>query len=213
MKADLDLKTKYSKTGQEPVFLVESDILPDAGGVSDYMTGVAFVELVDDEAYNQHVVNHETGHSILGLPHHFHEDGAMSYNPEANQDQNFHPRSRMMAKALLTGNTEYEVRDRTVEGIFDGEMQEKRYKQIDIQHNSRNLGTEAVTQDFFKHLDTYAEQVLGYDMSAWTPESHELVEDEDQVYDVATYRHLDGSEMTLKVDHYIEDMDLERPES
>jgi hypothetical protein len=210
LKADLDLKEKYSETGQEPVFLVEKNILPDAGGISDYMTGVAFVELVDDENYNQHVVNHETGHSILGLPHHFHEDGAMSYNPEANLDHSFHPRSRMMAKALMTGDTEYEVIDRTVEGIFDGERQEKKHKVIDIEYESRNLEKEAVTQDFFSHLTTYAEQVLGHDMGSWTPENHELVEDGDQVYDVATYRHTDGSEMTLKVDNYIEEMSLEK---
>lgn len=211
LEADLDLKAKYSETGQEPVFLVENDILPDAGGISDYMTGVAFVELVDDEVYNQHVVNHETGHSVLGLPHHFHKDGAMSYNPDANLNHTFHSRSKMMAKALLTGDTDYEVEDRTVKGIFDGEKQEKRYKQIDIEHESRDLGTEAVIQDFFQHLDTYSEQVLGYDMGVWTPESHEIVEEEDRVYDVATYSHGNGSEMTLKVDHYIEEMNLEQP--
>ncbi|WP_414838303.1 twin-arginine translocation signal domain-containing protein [Candidatus Nanosalina sp. VS9-1] len=209
LKADLDLKNKYSGRGQEPVFLVESDILPDAGGVSDYMTGVAFVELTEDEAWNRHVVNHETGHSLLGLPHHFHEDGAMSYNPEANRDESFHPRSRMMAKALLTGQTDYNVRDRTVTGIFDGEQKEKRYKQIDIMHNSRDLGTEAVTQDFFHHLETYVEQVLGYDMSSWEPERHEIVEEDDGVYDIAVYSHRDGSEMQLKVDSYIEEMKLE----
>lgn len=212
LKADLDLKNKYSDTGQEPVFLVENNILPDAGGVSDYMTGVAFVELVGDEAWNQHVLNHEAGHSLLGLPHHYHEDGAMSYNPEAGGDHSFHPRTRMLAKALLTGDTEYTVKDRTVTGIFDGEKMEKRYQQIDIEHTSRALETEAVTQDFFKHLDTYAEQVLGYDMSSWTPESHEIVEEDDRVYDIATYSHTDGSEMTMKVDHYIEEMTLEAPE-
>ena len=209
LEADLDLKTKYSENGQEPVFLVENDILPDAGGVSDYLTGVAFVELVDNEDYNRHVVNHETGHSLLGLPHHFHEDGAMSYNPQADHNEAFHPRTRMMAKALLTGDTSYRVVDETAQGIFDGEQQEKNYKQIEIEHESRDLEKEAVTQDFFHHLDTYAEQVLGYDMSAWTPESHEIVEEDSRVFDVATYSHRDGSEMSLKIDHYVEEMNLE----
>jgi hypothetical protein len=209
-EADLDLKIKYSETGQEPIFLVENDILPDAGGLADYITDVAFVELVDNEAYNQHVINHEAGHSILGLPHHFHEDGAMSYNPQADQDEAFHPRSRMMAKALLTGDTTYSVEDESANVLVDGEREEKNYKLIEIEYESRNLEKEAVTQDFFSHLTTYAEQVLGHDMGSWTPENHELVEDGDQVYDVATYRHTDGSEMTLKVDNYIEEMSLQK---
>jgi hypothetical protein len=208
IEADLDLKTKHSETGQEPIFLVEDNILPDAAGHADYLTNVAFVELVDNEAYNQHVINHEAGHSILGLPHHFHEDGAMSYNPQADQDKVFHPRSRMMTKALLTGNTTYRVKDRTGQEYSDGEFKEKDFKLIEIEYESRNLEKEAVTQDFFSHLTTYAEQVLGHDMGSWTPENHELVEDGDQVYDVATYRHTDGSEMKLKVDDYIEEMNL-----
>ena len=209
LKADLDLKTKYSEQGEEPVFLVEDDILPDAGGVSDYMTDVAFVELIDDEDWNRYTLNHEAGHSLLGLPHHYHEDGAMSYNPEAAGDESFHPRTRLMAKALLTGNTEFNVQDKEVTGVFDGEKQEKRFKQIDIQHNSRDIGTEAVTQDFFQHLETYTEEVLGYDMSSWTPESHEIVEENGKAYDIATYSHRDGSEMQLKIDQYIEEMTLD----
>ncbi|MFB6292322.1 MAG: hypothetical protein ABEI58_02910, partial [Candidatus Nanohaloarchaea archaeon] len=209
MKADLNLKAKYSEDGEEPVFLVENDLLLDAGGHSDYMTGVAFVELGENEDANRHVVNHETGHSVLMLPHHFHESGAMSYNPEADHDTGFHSRSRMMAKAVMTGDTEYEVVDRTVSGIFDGEMQEKEYKQVKVDYTPRDLGTEQVSEDFFDHLDTYAREVLGYDMGSWTPESRRLVEEDGETYDIATYRHDDGSEMVLKVGDYIEDMRLE----
>lgn len=208
LKADLDLKTKYSSEGTEPVFLLEEDILPGAAGISDGLTGVAFVELGHNEEANKHVINHEAGHSILSLPHHYHQNGIMSYNSDADEDTQFHPRSRMMALSILNGETEYEIKDKEVSGIFDGETQTRRYKQIDVSHHPKQLETPAVTEDFFQHLDIYAEQVLGYDMNPWNPESHEIIEEDGTTYDIATYRHEDGTEMQLKVNNYVEEMEL-----
>ena len=206
LEADLGLKEKYSDENAEPVFLVENDLLPEAAGLADYLTDVAFVELSDNEEWNQHVINHETGHSILNLPHNYHENGAMSYNPEAFSDSKFNKRSKMIVEALMNGKNEYDVNEGQANIFEDGEVRNEHYKTIKIRHTPSNIDDAEAKQDFFNHLETYIEQKLEFNMSRWTPKDYKHVENNSDSFDIAVYEHDDGSELEMKVGAYIEDM-------
>lgn len=211
LHARLELRDKLSEYGTLPIFLLDQNIFEEADGKEFSFTDTAFVELSEDREINNHLIVHEAGHSILGLPHHYHQNGAMSYNPEADRDSSFHQRTQMIGNSLLNGNREFDVRQQVYEGTVNGENVENPYKLIDIEYVPKIIDSSRVEEDFFRHFETFTEEVLEYEMSEWDREKYRLVEEDGDLYDLVTYSHKSGAKMTLKVDDYIDEMEFQAP--